>query len=388
MKLLIDWDGEIDGAFRRRLERALGELQVEYSDASGVDPDPDAGAPVKLAILASRGSGAARDADLVVLSGPGEFRATTNALRLEASDIEQRTRRWIAFADRLGAKLDRPALAKFAASGDSLEEQRTASLAFPADPLSKDFAPNHSPDVLLERLAAATAHAEAAERTVAALELERFNAAQQAKQTEMQSVRERARIANLEQTIERLTALSESTAYALAAMPEARRAFVADARDHAWQARLAAARAATAAASHPDALVWPKANATYSGETRNRLPHGHGVIVFRNAGGEIARYAGAFEDGQRLGHGIATSDDGHVWTGQWKDGEACGLGLLECPDGSRFEGEVAPDAEGAPREIPGRGHAWPSPAPARPARRPEPHRPVTPILPSPHPAVD
>ena len=384
MKLLIDWDSEIDGAFRRRLERALGELQVEFADASGVDPDPDARAPAKLAILASQGAGAVREADIVVLGGPGEFRAASGALRLEVSDIENRSRRWIAFAEKLGAKLDRPALAKFAASGESLEDQRAVSLAFPADPLSKDFAPNHSPEVLLEKLAAMTARAEAAERAAANLELERFNAAQQARQKELQSLRERSRMSQLEQAVERLAALSESTAYALGAAPEARRTFVASAREHAWQARLAAARAAAAAEIHPDALVWPKAQAAYSGEMRNRLPHGHGVIVFRDGGAEIARYAGAFEEGQRCGHGVATSDEGHVWTGQWKDGEACGLGLLECPDGSRFEGEVATDADGSPREVPGRGHTWRSAFSSKPSRKAEPHRAVTPVLPSPH----
>lgn len=378
MKLLIHWDGEIDGAFRRRLERALAELQVDFADAAGVDADPDAPKPIRLAVLAKQGQGAPSDADLVVLGGPDDFRETGGALRLEKPDIDNRTRRWVVFAEKLGRKLRRPALAKFAAA-DAIEDQRAVSIAFPADPMSKDFAHNHSPEILMERLAAMTVRAEAAERTIDKLELERFNAAQQAKQSDIQTAKERARIAHLEQSMERLAALAESTAFALAAAPADLRGAIATAREHAWRARRAAAWAAEAAEQFPDALSWPKAHAAYSGETRNRLPHGYGVVVFRTSAGEVARYAGAFSDGVRSGHGIATSDDDHVWTGQWKDGEACGFGLLECPDGSRFEGEVAPDLGGAPRQI--RGWTWNAPGVAKTAQQP--HRTVTPFLPSP-----
>src|SRR6185503_15496339 len=114
MTLLIHWDGEIDGPFRRRLERALEELQVGYADAAGVDVDPEAPAPVRLAVLAAAGQGTAPDADLALLGGPGVFREAGGAVRLEAGDIEHRTRRWIAFTEKLGMQLGRPALAKFA----------------------------------------------------------------------------------------------------------------------------------------------------------------------------------------------------------------------------------------------------------------------------------
>jgi hypothetical protein len=378
MKLLIHWDGEIDGAFRRRLERALAELQVDFDDAGGVDADPDAPKPIRLTVLAKQGQGAPNDADLVVLGGPDDFHEANGALRLEKQDIDNRTRRWVAFAEKLSRKLRRPALAKFAGAGE-IEEQRAISIAFPADPLSKDFAHNHSPEILMERLAQMTMRAEAAERTIDKLELERSNAMQQAMQSDIQAAKERARIASLEHSMERLTALAESTAYALAAIPADLRAAVADAREHAWRARRAAAWAAEAAEQYPDALIWPRAHAAYSGETRNRLPHGYGVIVFRTREGEIARYSGAFADGVRAGHGIARADDDHVWTGQWKDGEACGFGLLECPDGSRFEGEVAPDLSGAPRQV--RGWTWTAPGVAKTSQPT--HRAVMPTLPSP-----
>jgi hypothetical protein len=375
-RLHVYWDAELDGQFRRRFERALAGLQVEFADASAVDIDPDGAAPVKLAVVSATGQSTPRDTDLVLLAGPGEFRESAGGLRLEAVDIDNRARRWIAFAEKLGLKLDRPALARFAASGDSLDEQRAASLAFPSDPLSKDFAPNHSPEVLMEKLAAMTARAEAAERAAADLERERSDAIRDRKQADAETAAERARNANLEQSVERLTALSESSVFALSYVSEALRPLVESARDHAWRARLAAAQASEAAQQHPDALAWPKAHASYSGETRNRLPHGHGVMVFREGAREVATYAGNFEDGRRSGHGVATSDGGHRWSGQWNEGEASGLGLLEAPGGTRFEGEVAQDDSGSPRQV--RGWTW-SERTAQLAA----HRPVAPALPPP-----
>lgn len=373
VRVFVFWDAEIDGPFRRKLERALGELQIDFADASQVDFDPDAARPLKLSILAPRGEPAA-DADIVVLGGPGELNART-ALRLEANDIEGRTRRWIAFVEKLGQKIGRPALAKFAAD-TSTEEQRALSLAYPADPLSKDFAPNHSPDVLMERAAAALARAEAAERAIAAAQLNEANAIRERRTVEALIAAERARVAELEQEVGRLFALSETTAYALGSVPADTRGVVSEARAQAWQARLAAARATELAAIHPEALVW-KNGASYSGETLNRQPHGSGVMVFRVGGREIARYAGAFDQGRRSGLGIATSDDGLVWTGAWKADEACGHGLLETPDGKRFEGEVAPDEGGAPKRV--RGWEW-NPSPARSQKT---YSVATPALPAP-----
>ena len=52
------------------------------------------------------------------------------------------------------------------------------------------------------------------------------------------------------------------------------------------------------------------------------------------------------------------------------DNEAAGFGLLETPDGRRFEGEVAPDDAGAPKQI--RGWTWDLASPATP------HHPVAP----------
>ncbi|MDP3493120.1 MAG: hypothetical protein Q8R82_08390, partial [Hyphomonadaceae bacterium] len=347
-RVFIFWDAEIDGPFRRMLERALAALQVDFADGSQVDFDPEAALPIKLAVLSPSSQSAPDDADIAVLGGPGEPHARSQ-LRLEASDIDGRTRKWIAFADKLGQKLGRPALAKYAADG-TLEEQRALSLAFPADPLSKDFAPSHSPEALMEKAAAAEARAEAAERAIATAQLNEANAIRDRKTADATVAAERARITKLEREVKRLSALSESTAFALASLPADVRGVVSEAREHAWRARLAAAHATEAAATHPDALTW-KNGASYSGETVNRQPHGSGIMTFLESGKEAARYAGDFVDGRRDGHGVATSRDGLVWTGAWKDDEACGCGLLETSDGQRFEGEVAPDESGAPRQV-------------------------------------
>lgn len=42
-RLHLYWDPELDGAFRRRFERALGDLKVEAADASMVDAGRMAG---------------------------------------------------------------------------------------------------------------------------------------------------------------------------------------------------------------------------------------------------------------------------------------------------------------------------------------------------------
>ncbi|MDP3739910.1 MAG: hypothetical protein Q8R02_21165 [Hyphomonadaceae bacterium] len=342
---LIFWGAELDGAFRRRLERELGALQVRFADASAVDPDPDGGAPLKLAVLAA-GDAAPRHMDLVVLVGAIQMREQFGALHLEIADIENRTRRWTGFCEQLAKKLDR------------------ASLAVPAEELEA-------------RLDEATRRAEEAERARADFELQFNTAARTAKQAEAALAVERARTANLERAVQRLEAISESTAFAISPLPQPVRAVLASAREHAWRSRLAAARAHEMADAHPDALIW-KSGATYSGETLNKLPQGFGVIVFRDGGKkETARYAGAFEEGRRSGHGVGASGEGLVWTGEWKDNEACGFGLLETPDGARFEGEVAPNAEGAPKAV--SGHTWP----ATKTARLQPHRPAAPALPSP-----
>jgi hypothetical protein len=344
-QLLLYWDPEIDGVFRRRLERAFSEMSINAADASAVDIDPDAPAPLRLALLSSRGS-ASSTADIVVQAGPGDFPKTGGALRLETADIEDGTKRWTAFVDRLGGKLGRPGLTV-------------------------------APEDLEVRLNDALHRAGEAERARADFELQLNNAERATRHAERELARARTQVERLQEEVERLTAFSESAAFALADAPEAERAAVALARDHLWRARMAAARADEVAAMYPEALMFPKAHASYSGDTRNRLPHGFGVMTFRDGATVSAVYRGAFRDGKRSGHGIATADGGLVWYGEWNDDEAAGFGVLETPDGRRFEGEVAPDrTTGAPTQL--RGWTW---TPGDSAARP--HRPVAPLLPSP-----
>lgn len=345
-RLLLYWDPDLDGAFRRRLERALSDLNLNASDASAVDADPDAPAPVRLALVSISGAGGNGQADIVVQSGPGDFPRTSGVLRLETSDIEGQTRRWTTLVEQLRHKLGK------------------ASLAL-------------APEDLEVRLDHAARRADQAERALADMERQRNEALRAARHAETALVAERARTSDLQRETERLHALSESSAFSLGSVPSGLRDVLSQARDHAWRARLAAARADESAAAHPDALTFPKVHAAYSGETRNRVPHGLGVMIFREGAVTTAIYRGGFENGQRTGHGIATSDGGLTWCGQWKDNEAAGFGVLEAPDGRRFEGEVAADETGAPREV--RGWTWDAPG-RGPA---EPHRPVAPLLPSP-----
>jgi hypothetical protein len=300
---------------------------------------------VRLALVCAPGS-ASTNADIVVQAGPGDFSKAGSALRLEASDIENQTRRWAAFVDRLGGKLGRPGLAV-------------------------------APEDLEVRLGEASRRAEEAERALADMERQRNDALRAAKHAETSLVAERARAAGLERKAEQLQAMAESTTFSLSSAPAHLREALSLARDHAWRARLAAARADEAAVAHPDALTFPKARAAYSGETHNRLPHGFGVMTFRDGAAAVAVYRGAFEAGQRSGHGIADSDDGLVWCGEWKNNEAAGFGILETPEGRRFEGEVTADETGAPKQV--RGWTWEA-GKRVPA---DPHRPVAPLLPSP-----
>jgi hypothetical protein len=346
-RLLLYWDPEIDSAFRRRLERALGELHVDYADAGMVDPDPEERRLIKMALVSARaGFAPPQDSDLIVLAGPGEFPETRDALRLEASDIEYNSKRWTTLLDKLSRKLGRHSLVV-------------------------------APEDLAIKLDEATRRADGAERMRAEFELQKNNAVRDAKQAQAALASAQAQVSSLQHEVDRLTALTESTAFSLSHVKDDLRDIVNSAREHAWRARLAAAQATEKAEVHPNALIWSMAS--YAGETRNRMPHGHGVIVFRKGAEEIARYAGAFADGRREGHGVATSEDGMTWTGEMKEDEACGFGILEAPDGRRFEGEVAPDPDGAPRQV--RGHQWDAKAAIR--LKAEAHRPVAAALPSP-----
>lgn len=343
-RLYLYWDPAVDGVFRRRLERALGGLKVDCADGDVVDPDPD-NPGVVMALASSAGGWAlpAR-ADIIVQAGPGAFPAGTNALRLEASDIDGETPRWGRFLEKLRGTLG------------------MASLALPQE------------DIAL-KLDEATRRADENAAALATARLGEANAIRERDRLRADLVAARSELDKLKGENGRLTEINAAGAFAIGQAPEDVRPMIAAAREQAARAQLMAARASEAAASYPEGLAWK--NASYAGETRNGKPHGLGVMVFLKGREQVASYRGAFVDGQRVGLGIGASDDGLVWSGEWKDDEACGAGVLEAPDGRRFEGFVKPDEQNAPR--PDRGWTWD----ARPVARVKVHEPAPRTLPAP-----
>lgn len=348
-RLHLYWDPELDGAFRRRFERALGDLKVEAADAGMVDADPE-NPPVTMALVSANGGAAMPPrCDLVVQAGPGDFPASSQALRLTVDDIETGSRRWTRLVEQLRVKLGK------------------ASLAL-------------APDDLEVRLDEASRRAEEAERARDSFELERNAFERTAKKLEGALVAERSRADALAAKLGRMDALNQMSAFPLASVDAGLRDVVSAAREHAWQAQLAAQRAIEQAARHPNVLAWGKAT-LYSGETMNGRPQGAGVMSFLDRDGEItASYRGEFVEGRRHGHGVGQSGDGMTWSGQWRADEASGLGVLEAEDGGRYEGEVEPGADGAP--VRKAGWIWTPDAKHGGALKVQPH----PALPGPAPA--
>lgn len=344
-RLYLYWDPAIDGAFRRRLERALGGLKVDCADGDLVDPDPDNPGVVMALASAAGGWALPARADIVVQAGPGEFPAGTQALRLDTSDIESETPRWGRFLEKLRGTLG------------------MASLALPQE------------DMAL-KLDEATRRADESAAALATARLSEAHAIRERDRLRADLVAVRGELEALKGDNARLTEMNAAGAFAIGQAPEDVRPMIAAGREHAARAQLAAARAAEAAAMYPGVIAWAGV-ASYSGENRNGKPHGFGVMTFNRGPDEGAYYRGAFVDGQRAGLGIGGTADGLVWSGAWKNDEACGDGVLEAPDGRRFEGSVKPDTDGAPK--PDRGWTWG----ARSAGRVKVHEPAPRTLPAP-----
>lgn len=348
-RLYLYWDPALDAEFRRRLEQALGRLNLDTSDGDAVDRDPD-NPGIAMAIAAAAGGWLApTPADIFVQGGPGTFPAAgSSVLRIEARDIEQATQAWRRLVEQLRAKLG------------------MASLDLSADELAV-------------RLDEAGHRLETAERAMSTAQLAESTAIRERNALQVQLAEAHKALDGLKAEIVRLSQISEAGAFTIGAVPPDRRAAVIEAREHAWRAQESASRAADAAGRFPDSLVWGR-HATYAGEHRNNHPDGYGVIIF---GAGVAWYRGAFAGGKRNGHGVGQSHDGLVWSGMWKDDEACGPGVLESPDGCRFEGRVAPAGPGALKAE--TGWMW---TPAKVAgqsgaRRTTVHRPAPLTLPSP-----
>jgi hypothetical protein len=204
-----------------------------------------------------------------------------------------------------------------------------------------------------------------------------FNAVRESKQLQLDLAAARNRVAELEQENTQLHMLNQSGRFAMGGVPDRLREAVAEAREVARRAELAAARAVEAAAAYPDQIAW--SGALYSGETRNGRPHGNGVVVFMSGKTIVSSYRGEFADGKRNGLGIGVSHDGLVWTGRWAADLASGYGILEGPEGQRVEGEVAIE-DGEPRRVKASSYRWPS---AEGPGRKAPHHVVAPSLPAP-----
>lgn len=345
-RLYLYWDPAIDAGIRRALEAAFARLNVDVADGDGVDIDPDN--PGVVAVIASAAGGWSPPArpDIVIQAGAGNFTPAPGAIRLGIDDVDRDTPPWTRLMKQLGAKLG------------------VASLALPAEEL----------EVALN---ATSLRADEAERNMSAALLNEANAVRENRQLQLDMAKARERIAQLERENERLANLNQSGRFAIGAVPEKLREAVSQAREFARRAELAAARAAEAAASFPDALTF--GSALYSGETRNGRPHGHGVMTFSRGQHVAAAYRGEFADGKRTGLGVGVADEGLVWSGQWSANEACGFGILEAPDGRRFEGRVEAGDSG-PRAVSGSGWQWNAPDTTQ---RRAMHHAVAPSLPAP-----
>jgi hypothetical protein len=361
MRLLLHWDPEIDGAFRRAFEGALAELRIAHDDASSVDETPKGAVNIALASPASARE-KPRDAILIV-GGPGEAKAD-GALRLEAKDIAEGSRRWDGVVEKLGAALDRRAIVPFVQARGDVDTLKRWALEHPADPLAETVGADFDIAELRRRLGAERARADAAEaklrdheRWLADTQREarhaEGDAVGAAREAQIEAAQLRASLGAAEERLRDLSSTLEATAFGLARAPEAMRGVIADARREAGLARIAADRAEAIAREAPDALRWD--GALYRGETLNGLPHGLGVMSFVVGRKETGGYRGEFEGGRRVGLGIGWSE-GFRWSGHWTGDEAGGLGVLETDDGRRFEGEVAM-VQGSPRRV--RGHLWP-----------------------------
>ncbi len=378
--LIVAFDSELDSEFQRAFSKGLDTLMVGFADASAIDADPENPPAIDLHVVSATrgGNGAHEPPDtLLVIGGPGGRASGGRALRLETDDIRERSRRWATVAGRIGERMGRQGLGDYVLAATP-EERRTWALHHPRDPLAADLAESQKPDVLARQLALETQRADEAVAALIQLQRDADAGAIDNRRAQSSAASSHARIVALEAENARLLDQLESAAFALSLVPASERDCVERARDAAARARRSAANAGEVADTHAGALVWPKGDAAFSGETRNRHPHGAGAMIFARSG---AFYRGDFVDGRREGYGVGRDTVGIVWSGAWRNDGACGFGVLETPDGRRFEGEVEPSEAGPRRTA---GYLWPSPAPQSKSQRdPIPLRPEPrPQLPS------
>jgi hypothetical protein len=64
---------------------------------------------------------------------------------------------------------------------------------------------------------------------------------------------------------------------------------------------------------------------TYTGQWKNRLPHGQGELTWDDG----SFYDGSFRDGKMAGQGKLVFDNGHVYEGSWLNGKMDGQGKID-----------------------------------------------------------
>ena len=73
---------------------------------------------------------------------------------------------------------------------------------------------------------------------------------------------------------------------------------------------------------------------TYTGEIRNDMKHGYGVLVWEDG----SKHEGAWQCDMANGYGRLDSADGNVYEGMWFNDQAHGEGKLIRADGGVYEG--------------------------------------------------
>src|SRR6267378_3877460 len=89
--------------------------------------------------------------------------------------------------------------------------------------------------------------------------------------------------------------------------------------------------------------VWssyPEPNATisWSGDCKNGLAQGVGVLQWFKDGKAQSRYEGEYRDGELNGRGVYTLANGNRYEGELKDNKPNGRGVFTFADGDRYEG--------------------------------------------------
>ena len=87
-----------------------------------------------------------------------------------------------------------------------------------------------------------------------------------------------------------------------------------------------------------ETITMPKGE-RYMGELMSEIPHGKGIIVYKNGD----KYAGAFRNGLREGRGIFLWQNGNIYMGEYKGGAKSGKGTFFWKNGNVYSGDFEYD---------------------------------------------